>query len=235
MTPRIETVAIDSLMLRLFDQIDEANMPWLMAAAERLHAAFGAQLIDLVPSYTTLMLHYDCLELSEAQALERVQLALKGLQPLAMNASGQRHELPVWYHPSVGPDLQPLAHRAGCTAEQVIERHCSRDYPVFTLGFAPGFGYMGLVDPSIAAPRLATPRQRVPKGSVGIAERQTAVYPLVSPGGWNLIGRCPLALFDRERDGYSLLKPGDRVRFVAIDQPEFLRLGGDPTPMEPTP
>ena len=74
MTPRIETVAIDSLMLRLFDQIDEANMPWLMAAAERLHAAFGAQLIDLVPSYTTLMLHYDCLELSEAQALERVQL-----------------------------------------------------------------------------------------------------------------------------------------------------------------
>ena len=234
MTPRIETVAIDSLMLRLFDQVDEANMPWLMAAAERLHAAFSAQLIDLVPSYTTLMLHYDSLQLSEAQARERMQQALTGLQPLAIGDNGQRHELPVWYHPSVGPDLQPLALLAGCTAQQVIERHCSRDYPVFTLGFAPGFAYMGLVDQSIAAPRLATPRQRVPKGSVGIAERQTAVYPLVSPGGWNLIGRCPLALFDRERDGYSLLKPGDRVRFVAIDQAEFLRLGGDPTPMEPT-
>ena len=94
---------------------------------------------------------------------------------------------------------------------------------------------MGLVDPSIAAPRLATPRQRVPQGSVGIAERQTAVYPLVSPGGWNLIGRCPLALFDRERDGYSLLKPGDRVRFVSVDHAEFLRLGGDDASMEPNP
>jgi len=222
-------------MLRLFDVIDEANMPWLMAAAERLHTAFGAQLIDLVPSYTTLMLHYDGLKLSEAQAREYVLQALTGLQPLAIDDSGQRHELPVWYHPSVGPDLEALAQRAGCSTAQVIDRHCSRDYPVFTLGFAPGFGYMGLVDPSIAAPRLATPRQRVPRGSVGIAERQTAVYPLVSPGGWNLIGRCPLALFDREREGYSLLKPGDRVRFVSVDHDEFLRLGGDDASMEPNP
>lgn len=222
-------------MLRLFDVIDEANMPWLMAAAERLHTAFGAQLIDMVPSYTTLMLHYDGLQLSEAQAREYVLQALTGLQPLAIDDSGQRHELPVWYHPSVGPDLEALAQRAGCSTAQVIDRHCSRDYPVFTLGFAPGFGYMGLVDPSIAAPRLATPRQRVPQGSVGIAERQTAVYPLVSPGGWNLIGRCPLALFDRERDGYSLLKPGDRVRFVSVDHAEFLRLGGDDASMEPNP
>jgi len=229
---RIESVALDSLMLRLFDAIDEANMPWLMAAAERLHGRFGAQLIDLVPSYTTLLLHYDCRQLSEAQACAWVHEALTDLQPQPMAAQGQRHELPVWYHPSVGPDLSRLAQRAGCSTEQVITRHCSRDYPVFTLGFAPGFGYMGLVDPSIAAPRLATPRQRVPQGSVGIAERQTAVYPLPSPGGWNLLGRCPLALFDREREGYSLLKPGDRVRFVAIDRTEFVRLGGDPSPME---
>jgi len=231
-TPRIESVAWDCLMLRLFDAIDEANMPWLMAAAERLHSAFGAQLIDLVPSYTTLMLHYDGLLLSEAQAREGIANALIGLQPLTASETGQRHELPVWYHPSVGPDLEALAQRAGCSTAQVIERHGSRDYPVFTLGFAPGFAYMGLVDPSIAAPRLVTPRQRVPRGSVGIAERQTAVYPLASPGGWNLIGRCPLALFDRDREGYSLLKPGDSVRFVAIGRAEFERLGGDPSPME---
>ncbi|MEH6566617.1 MAG: 5-oxoprolinase subunit PxpB [Halopseudomonas sp.] len=229
---RIETVALDSLMLRLFDQIEETNMPWLMAAAERLQQAFGSQLIDLVPSYSTLLLHYDCRQFSEAQACALVREALMDLQPQQAAASGQRHELPVWYHPSVGPDLAALAQRAGCRPEQVVERHCSRDYPVFTLGFAPGFGYMGLVDPSIAAPRLATPRQRLPQGSVGIAERQTAVYPLPSPGGWNLIGRCPLALFDREREGYSLLKPGDRVRFVAVDHAEFLRLGGVDTPME---
>ena len=229
MNLRIESAAIDSLMVRLFDQIDEANMPWLITAAENLRAAFGAQLIDLVPSYTTLLLHYDLHALGEADAIALIHSSLHNLQPLA-NETGTLHALPVWYHESVGPELTSIAQRAGLTPEQVIEQHCSRDYPVFTLGFAPGFAYMGLVDEALASARLATPRQRVPKGSVGIAERQTAIYPLTSPGGWNLIGRCPLTLFSAERG--SLLQPGDRVRFVSIDHTEFIRLGGDDTVME---
>ena len=229
MNLRIESAAIDSLMVRLFDQIDEANMPWLITAAENLRAAFGAQLIDLVPSYTTLLLHYDLHAQSEASAIALIHSSLHNLQPLA-NETGTLHALPVWYHESVGPELTSIAQRAGLTPEQVIEQHCSRDYPVFTLGFAPGFAYMGLVDEALASARLATPRQRVPKGSVGIAERQTAIYPLTSPGGWNLIGRCPLTLFSAERG--SLLQPGDRVRFVSIDHTEFIRLGGDDTVME---
>ncbi len=229
MNLRIESAAIDSLMVRLFDQIDEANMPWLMAAAEKLRQAFGAQLIDLVPSYTTLLLHYDLHALSESDAIALIHSSLHNLQPLA-NETGTLHAIPVWYHQSVGPELASIAQRAGLTPEQVIEQHCSRDYPVFTLGFAPGFAYMGLVDEALASARLATPRQRVPKGSVGIAERQTAIYPLTSPGGWNLIGRCPLTLFSAERG--SLLQPGDRVRFVSIDHAEFIRLGGDDIAME---
>lgn len=229
MNLRIESAAIDSLMVRLFDQIDEANMPWLIAAAEQLREAFGAQLIDLVPSYTTLLLHYDLHALSEAEAIALINSSLHNLQPLA-NETGTLHAIPVWYHQSVGPELTSIAQRAGLSPEQVIEQHCSRDYPVFTLGFAPGFAYMGLVDEALASARLATPRQRVPKGSVGIAERQTAIYPLTSPGGWNLIGRCPLTLFSAERG--SLLQPGDRVRFVSIDHAEFIRLGGDDTAME---
>ena len=229
MNLRIESAAIDSLMVRLFDQIDEANMPWLMAAAAKLRQAFGVQLIDLVPSYTTLLLHYDLHALSEASAIALIQRSLHNLQPLA-NETGTLHAIPVWYHQSVGPELTSIAQRAGLSPEQVIEQHCSRDYPVFTLGFAPGFAYMGLVDEALASARLATPRQRVPKGSVGIAERQTAIYPLTSPGGWNLIGRCPLTLFSAERG--SLLQPGDRVRFVSIDHAEFIRLGGDDTVME---
>ena len=229
MNLRIESAAIDSLMVRLFDEIDEANMPWLMAAAEQLREAFGAKLIDLVPSYTTLLLHYDLHALSEANAIALIQRSLHNLQPLA-NETGTLHAIPVWYHQSVGPELTSIAQRAGLSPEQVIEQHCSRDYPVFTLGFAPGFAYMGLVDEALASARLATPRQRVPKGSVGIAERQTAIYPLTSPGGWNLIGRCPLTLFSAERG--SLLQPGDRVRFVSIDHAEFIRLGGDDTVME---
>lgn len=229
MNLRIESAAIDSLMVRLFDQIDEANMPWLIAAAEQLRDAFGAQLIDLVPSYTTLLLHYDLHVLSEADAIALIHSCLHNLQPLT-NETGTLHAIPVWYHQSVGPELTSIAQRAGLSPEQVIEQHCSRDYPVFTLGFAPGFAYMGLVDEALASARLATPRQRVPKGSVGIAERQTAIYPLTSPGGWNLIGRCPLTLFSADHG--SLLQPGDRVRFVSIDHAEFIRLGGDDTAME---
>lgn len=231
MKPRIEVVAIDCLMLRLFDEIAESNMPWMLAASERLRASFAGQLIDLVPSYTTLMVHYDGLALSPAQARELIAEALTDLRPEA-RSSGQCHVLPVWYDLSVGPELSLLATRAGCSVSDVIRRHSEHQYQVFALGFAPGFAFMGLVEESLAAPRLNTPRKRVASGSVGIAERQTAAYPAQSPGGWNLIGRTPSALFDRERDGYSLMQPGDTVRFAPVTHAEFIRLGGDDTPQE---
>ncbi|QQE82827.1 5-oxoprolinase subunit PxpB [Pseudomonas putida] len=225
---RIEVVAIDSLMVRLFDRIDEANMPWLLAASHRLSAAFGEHLVDLVPSYTTLMVQFD---MPPEQARALIDQALEGLQPDA-GTSGRRHEIAVWYDASVGPELPLLAARSGLSEQEVIRLHSEREYPVFALGFAPGFGFMGLVDERLASPRLSTPRKRVAPGSVGIAERQTAAYPAVSPGGWNLIGRTPVRLFDREREGYSLLQPGDRVRFVAVSHAEFLALGGDDSPLE---
>ncbi|MGY4815755.1 5-oxoprolinase subunit PxpB [Pseudomonas chlororaphis subsp. piscium] len=228
---RIEVVAIDCLMVRLFDAIAEANMPWMLAASERLRAAFGGQLIDLVPSYTTLMVHYDLRALSPSQARELIDMALTELTPDS-RTGGQRHVLPVWYDLSVGPELSLLSRRSGLSVNEVIRCHSEREYQVFALGFAPGFAFMGLVDEVLAAPRLDTPRKRVAAGSVGIAERQTAAYPVVSPGGWNLIGRTPSRLFDRERDGYSLMQPGDSVRFAAVDHAEFIRLGGDDTPLE---
>ncbi|MEJ1228281.1 MULTISPECIES: 5-oxoprolinase subunit PxpB [unclassified Pseudomonas] len=231
MKPRVEVVAVDCLMVRLFDAIAEDNMPWMLAASERLREGFGGHLIDLVPSYTTLMVHYDLLALSPAQARELIVQALDNLSPDARSV-GQRHVLPVWYDPSVGPELGLLARRSGLSVEQVIRRHSEREYQVFALGFAPGFAFMGLVDEVLAAPRLDTPRKRVAAGSVGIAERQTAAYPVVSPGGWNLIGRTPARLFDRERDGYSLMRPGDTVRFEAVGHAEFIALGGDDTPLE---
>lgn len=228
---RIEVVAIDCLMVRLFDAIDEANMPWMLAASQRLREGFGMNLIDLVPSYTTLMVHYDLLALSPQQARALIAEAMVDLSPDAASA-GRQHVLPVWYDPSVGPELALLAERSGLPVVEVIERHSQREYQVFALGFAPGFGFMGLVEEILAAPRIKTPRKRVPAGSVGIAERQTAVYPLQSPGGWNILGRTPAKLFDREIDGYSLLQPGDTVRFEPVDHDEFIRLGGDDTPLE---
>ncbi|MHC8408567.1 5-oxoprolinase subunit PxpB [Pseudomonas sp. TMB3-21] len=228
---RVEVVALDCLMVRLFDEISEDNMPWMLAASENLRTAFAAHLIDLVPSYTTLMVHYDLTALNPTQARELIAAALIDLSPNA-RIRGKSHVLPVWYDLSVGPELSLLAQRSGLAVAEVIRRHSEREYQVFALGFAPGFAFMGLVEEVLAAPRLNTPRKKVAAGSVGIAERQTAAYPVVSPGGWNLIGRTPTKLFDRERDGYSLMQPGDTVRFAAVSHAEFINLGGDDTPLE---
>ena len=231
MTPRLETVGMDSFIVRLFDTIDESHMPWLTAADAALREAFGDGLVDLVPSYTTLLVHYNVMRLTHTEAWALARQALNGLEP-AQEAQGSRHVIPVWYDESVGPELPRIAQRLGIDSDELIARHCGRDYCVFALGFAPGYGFMGLVEEALATPRLKTPRQKVAAGSVGIADRQTAIYPMRSPGGWNILGRTPISLFDRNREGYSLFRPGDRVRFEAIDRKTFIEQGGDPSPLE---
>ncbi|MGQ7247249.1 5-oxoprolinase subunit PxpB [Halomonas sp. V046] len=229
MTPRLETVAFDSLIVSLFDEIDEAHMPWVLAADRALREALGDDLLELVPSYTTLLAQVDVTRLDLFETRARILAALKGLEPLAAGA-GTLHEIPVWYDPSVGPELAPIAERLKTSVEDVVARHSARDYSVFALGFAPGYGFMGLVEQALATPRLKTPRQKVAAGSVGIADRQTAIYPALSPGGWNLVGRTAVQLFDREREGYTLFQPGDKVRFVAIERAAFIDQGGDTRP-----
>lgn len=223
----LETVALDTLMVRLFAHIDEANVGWLLALSDRLRASFGSALVDIVPSYTTVMVHYDIGVLAPDEARRRVLNACDGLKP-ASAANGREHSVPVWYDPSVGPDLHRLAGISGLPVEEVVQRHCAKAYRVFALGFTPGFAFMGLVEPALAAPRLTTPRQRIATGSVGIGERQTAIYPSASPGGWNILGRTPVVLF---AEGESLFKPGDSVRFEAISRERFVALGGDTTPL----
>jgi len=232
MKPRVEVVALDCLMVRLFDEISEANMPWMLAASERLREAFASHLIDLVPSYTTLMVHYDLMALNPAQARELIAEALIDLSPNA-RTSGKCHVLPVWYDLSVGPELTLLSQRSGLTVEEVIHRHSGREYQVFALGFAPGFAFMGLVEENIGCTAYEYSAQksacrqcwyrRTPDGGLS---------RWCPPGGWNLIGRTPAKLFDRERDGYSLMQPGDTVRFEAVSHAEFINLGGDDTPLE---
>lgn len=228
---RIETAGMEALMVRLFDTIDVTNMAWILAADQALREAFGEALVDLLPSYTTLLLHYDCRTLSHLDAQARVQGALTDLTP-ADTQQGQHHDIPVWYDESVGPDLERVAKRAGISIAELINQHCQDDYCVFALGFAPGYGFMGLVDDTIATPRLTTPRRHVAAGSVGIADRQTAIYPLPSPGGWNVLGRTTVPLFEHAKRGEPLLRPGDSVRFRSISRAEFEAQGGDTTPME---
>lgn len=230
--PRIESAGLDGWMVRLFERIDEENLAWLGALARRCEAEFGAMLVDLVPSYTTLLVVFDPLRLSPASARQRLAALLADLEPETAATGGEVRELPTWYDPSVGPDLERVARHAGMSVEAVIDCHAGREYRVFALGFAPGFAFMGLLDERLEVPRLDTPRQKVPVNSVAIAGRQTAAYPAVSPGGWNLLGRTAARLFDRDREGFSLLKVGDRVRFVPVDRATFERQGGDATPVE---
>ena len=233
--PRLERAGLDGWMVRLFDTIDEHNLPWLTALTHDCEVAFGTALVDLVPSYTTLLVVFDPEQLTPAAARQTLAQLLTTLSPKESGVEGSLHDIPTWYDASVGPDVERVAELSGLTAEQVVERHVQQEYRVFALGFAPGFAFMGLLDPALNCPRLDTPRQRVPAGSVAIAGQQTAAYPSVTPGGWNLIGRTAVKLFDRQRDGFSLLKVGDRVRFVSIDQAAFEAEGGDTTPLKTIP
>lgn len=230
--PRLESAGLDGWMVRLFDSIDEANLPWITALLQRCESVFGTAVVDLVPSYTTLLVVFDLVQLSPLEAQQKITNLLTDLAPEGNSGTRQIHELPTFYHASVGPDLERVAEHTGLSVAEVIACHSQKTYRVFALGFAPGFAFMGLTAPELECPRLDTPRKKVPVGSVAIAARQTAAYPTATPGGWNLLGRTSARLFDREREGFSLLNVGDQVRFVPTSREAFERSGGDITPME---
>ncbi|MDH5172831.1 MAG: 5-oxoprolinase subunit PxpB [Gammaproteobacteria bacterium] len=198
------------------------------AATAAIEAALGDDLVDLVPSYASILVIYDALRTDHLDVGHRLRAALSDL---AENASleGRSVILPVYYSPETGADLEALAARAGLSVDDVISIHSGTEYRVYAIGFAPGFAYLGQVDERIAAPRLATPRLKVPRGAVAIADRQTAVYPAVSPGGWNLIGRCPTRMFDPLATPPMPVAVGDRVRFEPVSRERFLALGGEVT------
>ena len=195
------------------------------AAVLRAHALTGVT--DIVPSYTSVALHYqptDGPDSPDFASLAAVidQLMARGLP--AASASSREVEIPVCYGGQHGPDLADVARTIGVTEDEVIALHTQPGSMVFMLGFAPGSPYIGLHDPAFAIPRRDIPRTAVPKGSVAIANRQTSIYPNRLPGGWNILGATPLNLFDMDRDPPALLMPGDKVRFVAISEQEFERI-----------
>lgn len=226
--PDIIPVAEDAVLLVFADVIDPALTPVIIAWREAILQRLGPLLTDVVPSYSSITLYYDPCNSDFRHIINELKAISGSHADVAGSLEGRRIELPVWYDPSVGPDLKPLAQACSLTPAQVAERHTAVSYQVYALGFSPGFAFMGQVDTAIAQPRLRRPRQAVPAGSVGIANRQTAVYPSVSPGGWQLIGRCPTELFNEQE--LALLAVGDQVRFRAVDHATFLELGGDDTP-----
>lgn len=197
-----------------------------VAAALRGRRLAGVR--DVVEGFATVTVHFDPLvgEVEEIGAVLR-RLAARSGPPAGGDEVGSRREirLPVCYGGARGPDLAEVARFARCSEAEVVERHSRALYRVYMLGFQPGFAYLGAVDPTIAAPRRAVPRVHVPAGSVGIAARQTGVYPVASPGGWQLIGQTPVRMFDMARSNPFLLSAGDLVRFEPIDEASYDRRG----------
>jgi len=187
-----------------------------IALAARLRERRARGIRDVAPGYCTVGVHFDPLQ-TDLGALEQAIADEAGaFESLLTTPPTAPIEIGVTYGGAAGPDLDAVASHAGCSPADVIERHAARTYRVYMLGFVPGFAYMGRVDASIAAPRHRVPRERVPAGSVGIAGEQTGVYPVASPGGWQLIGRTSSVMFDPARSRPCLLAPGDEVRFVPL-------------------
>jgi KipI family sensor histidine kinase inhibitor len=178
---------------------------------------------NLHPAYCSLLIKFDPLRTSH-EAIERAVRDRIVRQGATTPPAGRRVEIPLCYGGEFGPDLIPLAELRHLSVEDLIRTHSHTAYTVYFLGFVPGFAYLGAVPDTIAAPRLSSPRRRVEAGSVGIAGRQTGIYPCAVPGGWRLIGRTPLSLFQVEREPMSLLGPGDEVRFRPIGEDEFARI-----------
>ena len=208
---------VNELVQRLGLAILKRKLPWIR---------------DVVPALGGVALHFD-LESAElpAQPLEAALAIVTECLKQAgsgKEAAGRQVELPVCYEAEFALDLEEVAKKSGLPPAEVTHRHVSGEYRVLMMGFAPGHAYMGGLDPTLAVPRRASPRAVVPAGSVAVANEQTVVYPYAISGGWNVIGRTPMVLFDAKRERPSLLWPGDRVRFRAISREKFLDLQKKP-------
>jgi KipI family sensor histidine kinase inhibitor len=189
--------------LQFCDTLASAGLPWIR---------------EVVPAYDSALVVFDALQVDSHE----VYSTLSSLASVTQTAfEGRCHTLPVWYGARDANDLSLVATQTGLSESDVIVLHTSVEYCVYAVGFAPGFGYMGSIPEALSCPRLATPRKRVPEGAVAIADRQTAIYPSVSPGGWHLLGLCPIRLTIGQD---ALLKTGDKVIFKSISEKEFIAL-----------
>jgi inhibitor of KinA len=224
-TPRFVPMGDQALIVEFGDRVDAALSAQIAAVAQRLRESHPIGVLDIVPAYTTLALHYDPAAFGAgAPPYETLVATIESwlkTQTAATPPPGRLIEIPVCYGGAFGEDLEALAQSHNLSVEDVIAIHSGATYHVHMLGFVPGFAYLGGLDARLATPRRETPRPHVPAGSVGIGGAQTGVYPLDIPGGWQIIGRTPLQLFRPDAMPPSLLNAGDTVRFVPVSVQEF--------------
>jgi len=211
-----------ALVVELGDGIDpevNSRVHWL---ARAIAGRLQDRIIEVVPTYRSLLVRHDPLRVPRTRLAREIEALLADMPAdVERDAQGRTVHVPACYGGDLGPDLESVARHQGLDAAEVVAIHAAGTYQVFMLGFTPGFPYLGGMSKRIAAPRLETPRERVPAGSIGIGGEQTGIYPVESPGGWRLIARTPLRLFDPRAPSPFLLAPGDRLRFAPIGREEY--------------
>lgn len=220
---RILLTGDTSLSVEFGNEISEEISRKVRAFRLALEKAAVPGVVETVPTYRSLMVHYDPAVIRYGKIRERLERLLDEADDAAL-PPGAVLEIPVLYGGEMGPDLPFVAAHAGLSEEEVIRIHSGTDYLIYMLGFTPGFAYLGGMSERIAAPRLTEPRVLIPAGSVGIAGTQTGIYPIDSPGGWRLIGRTPLKMYDPGREKPFLAEAGQYVRFCPVTQDEYDRI-----------
>ncbi|MDE2580706.1 MAG: 5-oxoprolinase subunit PxpB [Rhodospirillales bacterium] len=225
--PLILPVGDTALTVDFGDAIDPLRNRAVLALEQSLAAAELPGILETVPSYRALMIVYDPAEIGFGPLAEQVRARLDRLEGRAL-APRRRWVVPVAYDPPFGLDLDELSQALGLPAEAILSRHATPAYSVYMVGFAPGFTYLGGLDPALAVPRRASPRPIVPAGSVMIGGQQAAIVSVPIPTGWYVIGRTPMRAFDPDRADPFMFRPGDRVRFRPVRPAEFARLAALP-------
>ena len=216
--------ASDSSLLVVFGEVLTPEVHGLVLGLFRgLQARNDVRIRNLHPGYVSLLVDFDPLAMTHEEAVGLVD-SLAGGSAASIQDSGRVVEIPVCYGADCGPDLQNVAAHTGMPIEEVVRLHACGEYQVDFLGFTAGFAYLSGMAEALSTPRLATPRRAVAAGSIGIAGSQTGIYPTETPGGWRLIGRTPVRMFDPKANPPTRVVPGDQVKFVAIDRAEFERL-----------
>lgn len=216
----------DAILIYLGHEISEETLDKVVFYHRLLQQHLGDVIIDSVPSYASILIRYR-LDLIQHEAIcQRVKKLLAEADYQAQQRTRHVMTIPVYYSPEVGLDLNNVMTKTGLSLDDLIQRHCSKTYLTYAIGFSPVFAFLGKLDPTLALPRLATPRISIPAGSVAIAEQQTAVYPLKSAGGWNIIGRTPLDLSLTIPDNINKFVIGQEVKFTSISRQDYLDMGG---------
>lgn len=220
---RILTAGDSALLIEFGKEINPETKRKITAIVQLMREQHIEGIVDVIPAFCSLLINYDPRVLSYEELKERMENLLK-METKTETTRKRIFEIPVCYGGEYGPDIDNIAEHAGLSVNEVIKIHSSKDYLIYMLRFLPGFTYLGGLDERIHTPRLASPRLTIRAGSVGIGGSQTGIYPLDSPGGWQLMGLTPVRTYDPERQTPILVEAGDYIRFIPIDEEEFLRI-----------